>query len=112
MMKNGMIFGRGSVDSSKQALVMDLKDAVGDADRLLTNVVDASADEIALARRKLESRLADARSVLMDASRVVSDRAKYAADATDAYVRDNPWKMLGVAAAAGIVIGGILLRRH
>ena len=93
-MKNGMIFGHGSVDSSKQALVMDLKDAVGDADRLLTNVVAASADEIALARRKLESRLADARTVLVDASRVVSDRAKYAADATDAYVRDNPWKKL------------------
>ena len=89
-MKNGMIFGHGSVDSSKQALVMDLKDAVGDADRLLTNVVAASADEIALARTKLESRMADARDVLVDASRVVSDRAKYAADATAGPVTPAP----------------------
>jgi ElaB/YqjD/DUF883 family membrane-anchored ribosome-binding protein len=48
----------------------------------------------------------------VDASMAVSDRARYAADATDVYVRDNPWKMLGVAAAAGVVIGGILLRRR
>jgi ElaB/YqjD/DUF883 family membrane-anchored ribosome-binding protein len=111
MMNNGMTTSRGSVDGSKQALVMDLKNAVGDADRLLTNVVTASADELTLARRKLESRLTHAKTVLVDASMAVSDRARYAADATDAYVRDNPWKMLGVAAAAGIVIGGILLRR-
>jgi ElaB/YqjD/DUF883 family membrane-anchored ribosome-binding protein len=110
-MNNGMIPNYGSVDGSKQALVMDLKSAVGDADRLLSNVVAASADEIALARKKLESRLVHAKTVLVDASMAVSDRARYAADATDAYVRDNPWKMLGVAAAAGIVIGGILLRR-
>lgn len=111
-MNNGMIPSHGSVDGSKQALVRDLKNAVGDADRLLTNVVASSADEIALARRKLESRLTHAKTVLVDASMAVSDRARYAADATDAYVRDNPWKMLGVAAAAGIVIGGILLRRR
>ena len=111
-MNNGMIPSHGSVDSSKQALVMDLKNALGDADRLLGNVVAASADEIAMARRKLESRLAHAKTMLVDASMAVSDRARYAADATDAYVRDNPWKMLGVAAAAGVVIGGILLRRR
>ncbi len=111
-MKNGMIHSHGSVDDSKQALVTDLKNAVGDADRLLNNVLASSADEIALARKKLESRLTDARTVLVDASTAVSDRARYAADATDAYVRDNPWKMLGVAAVAGIVIGGIFLRRR
>ena len=76
-MNNGMIPSHGSVDSSKQALVMDLKSAVGDADRLLANVVAASADEIAMARTKLESRLAHAKTMLVDASMAVSDRALF-----------------------------------
>ena len=110
-MTNGMTTSYGTVEGNKQALVRDLKSAVGDADRLLSNAVASTADEIALARTKLEDRLTQAKTILTDAGVAVSDRAKHAADATDAYVRDNPWKMLGVAAAAGIVIGAILRSR-
>lgn len=110
-MTNGITTSFGTVEGNKQALVRDLKSAVGDADRLLSNAAASTADEIALARTKLEARLAQAKTLLVDASVAVSDRARLAADATHAYVRDNPWKMLGVAAAAGIVIGAILRSR-
>jgi ElaB/YqjD/DUF883 family membrane-anchored ribosome-binding protein len=111
VMTNGITTSFGATEGNKQALVMDLKSAVGDADRLLSNVVASTADEIALARTKLEARLTQAKTQLVDAGMAVSNRARHAADATDAYVRDNPWKMLGVAAAAGIVIGAILRSR-
>lgn len=110
-MTSGMTTGYGTVEGNKQAFVRDLKSAVGDADRLLNNAVASTADEIALARTKLEARLTQAKTIFADAGMAVSDRARYAADVTDAYVRENPWKMLGVAAAAGIVIGAILRSR-
>lgn len=110
-MTNGITTSFGTVEGNKQALVRDLKSAVGDADRLLCNAATSTADEITLARTKLEARLTQAKTLLMDAGVAVSDRAMLAADATNAYVRDNPWKMLGVAAAAGVVIGAILRSR-
>ena len=110
-MNNGIFTSQGTVDSNKQALVRDLKSAVGDADRLLGNLVTLTAEDISLARTQLETRLSHAQAVLRDAGHVVSDRARHAVDATDLYVHDNPWKMLGVAAAAGIVIGAIIRSR-
>jgi len=110
-MINGTFTNDGTVEGSKQALVKDLKNVVGDAGNLVNNAAAATADEFAQARTKLEARLDQAKTRLIDASHAVSDKAKCTADATDQFVRDNPWKVLGVAAAAGIVIGAILSRR-
>lgn len=110
-MINGTFTNDGTVEGSKQALVKDLKNAVGDAGALVNNVAAASADEFAQARTKLEARLDQAKTRLRDAGLAVSDKVKYTVDATDHFVRENPWKVLGVAAAAGVVIGAILSRR-
>jgi ElaB/YqjD/DUF883 family membrane-anchored ribosome-binding protein len=58
---------QGTVESSKQALVNDLKRVVGDAEDLLNNIAGATADEFTLARGKLEARLDQAKSRLLDA---------------------------------------------
>src|SRR3954465_3306130 len=39
----------------------------------------------------------------------VSNKTKAAAEATDAYVHENPWKVVGMAAGLGLIIG-LLLR--
>lgn len=101
----------GTIEDSKQALVRDLKSVVGDAGDLISNVAASGADELAQARTNLEARLGQAKTRLIDAGQAVSDKAKCSVDATDQFVRDNPWKVLGIAAAAGIVIGAILSRR-
>jgi ElaB/YqjD/DUF883 family membrane-anchored ribosome-binding protein len=41
----------------------------------------------------------------------VVDKTRYAAETTDAYVRDNPWSAIGVAAGIGLIIGLLLKRR-
>ncbi len=56
-------------------------------------------------------KLATARETLSQAQNVVSDTARQYADVTDEYVRANPWKALGVAAAAGVLVGILLGRR-
>lgn len=39
----------------------------------------------------------------------VTTKTKAAAEATDAYVHENPWKVVGMAAGLGLIIG-LLLR--
>lgn len=55
--------------------------------------------------------LDSARATLAQAQAAVSDSAKHYARITDGYVHENPWMALGVAAAAGLLIGALLARR-
>ena len=48
---------------------------------------------------------------LGDASRVAMDKGRYAASATDDYVRANPWPAVGVALVTGLVAGVLIGRR-
>jgi ElaB/YqjD/DUF883 family membrane-anchored ribosome-binding protein len=57
--------------------------------------------------RKLDG----AKATFDQARTVVSDGARQYADLADDYVHANPWKALGVAAAAGLLLGFLLARR-
>jgi ElaB/YqjD/DUF883 family membrane-anchored ribosome-binding protein len=48
---------------------------------------------------------------LDDIQRLVSEKGKEAADATDQFVRENPWAALGIAAAVGCVLGILISRK-
>ena len=48
---------------------------------------------------------------LADIQRLVTEKSKEAATATDEFVRENPWAALGVAAAVGCVLGVLISRK-
>lgn len=60
---------------------------------------------------RIGSKLQGARASLTQAQTAVTDGARQAAEITDEYVRMNPWKSLGIAAAAGLLIGILMARR-
>ena len=99
-----------TVDARQKALVNDLKSVVADTDDLLREVARSTVDEFAAARTTIEDRLSEARLRLGDARAAVAQTARGAASATRAYVRDNPWEVVGVA-AAGLIIGYFISRR-
>ena len=41
----------------------------------------------------------------------VMNKTKYAAETTDQYVHENPWKVVGIAAGLGLVIGLLMAPR-
>lgn len=98
-MRSGLL--RSDANSRKDQLVADLSEMVTRAEDLLK---EAGSD--------MHGRLGDVRARLGEAGTVVSDRARYAAGITDAYVRDNPWKVLGVAAAVGALVAVLLATRR
>ena len=110
-MTTELTVSQGSVQSSRETLVNDLKRVVVDADGLLKEVVGSSADQLAAARLRIETSLAEARSRLKDARIAAIGKACSAADATQDYVRENPMKIIGVAALAGLLAAFLLSRR-
>lgn len=101
----------GTVEGMKDKFVRDVKTVVADADNLLKQGAGSTVEELAAVRTKLEARLVEARGRLDDARIAVTEKVRGAAVATDGFVREHPWQVLGVAAAAGVIIGFFLSRR-
>jgi ElaB/YqjD/DUF883 family membrane-anchored ribosome-binding protein len=89
----------------------EFKDAVAGAEDLVTDAAHSASREYAMARRNIQGAFDEAISRLDGARRAVRTGALDAADATDGYVRRNPWQALGTAAAAGVFLGLFLRRR-
>jgi ElaB/YqjD/DUF883 family membrane-anchored ribosome-binding protein len=96
---------------TRDKLISDFKVVVRDAEELLKATASDLGDKATVARNRIEQTLKDARHRLAAAESVVVDRTKEAAEATDQYVNDNPWKAVGVAAGVGFVIGILIGRR-
>lgn len=109
-MNNGITAPSGSIESAKQTLVKDIAIVAADGGAMLDSVVRTSAEEMAQARSRLEASLCQAKSRLLDTGSALSEEAAHAAAVTASYVRQNPWKTLGIAAAAGVIVG-VLLKR-
>ena len=100
-----------SNDVSKEKLVADLKVVVADAEELLRATASQAGEKVSAARERIQASLATAKVKLTEAERALLEKSKQAAKATDEYVRDNPWQAVGIAAAAGLVLGVLISRR-
>jgi ElaB/YqjD/DUF883 family membrane-anchored ribosome-binding protein len=96
---------------ARDQLMSDLKSVIQDAESWLRNGSQMTGDELAAARAKFERTLSGAKADLIRIEETVIARTKEAAKATDEYVTENPWKAVGVGAAAGILIGMLIARR-
>lgn len=99
------------LNGQKDKLVADIRTVVTDAENLLKQAKATGAEGFSVAREELEERLAQSIVRLQEVQEELKFRARYAARAADAYVHENPWKSLGVVAAAGIIVGLLLSRR-
>ncbi len=87
------------------------KNLVADVEDLVKKVANVDDAEIAEIRGKVEDTLAKAKSTAGAGLAAVRGRADDVSDATDEYVRENPWAAIGIAAAIGIVVGFVAGRR-
>jgi ElaB/YqjD/DUF883 family membrane-anchored ribosome-binding protein len=96
---------------TKGKLMEDLRAVVADAEELLKATADQTGERIAAARGKAEESLKAAKTRLKEQDAAAGAKTKAVAKCTEDYVRDNPWKALGIAAAAGFILC-ILARRR
>jgi ElaB/YqjD/DUF883 family membrane-anchored ribosome-binding protein len=98
-------------ERSREALVKDFSDVLGEAETLLKQAAKESGEKATDLRSQVEAKLRSAKMRLGDLQDDAIDSAKAAARATDDYVRDNPWQAIGVAAAIGFLVGLVVSRR-
>ena len=102
-----------SNDFSKQQLFDDVKVVVADAEELLRATAGQGGDKLAQVRAKTEESIRVVKERIASAQAELVARTREPAKATDVYVHENPWEAVGVAAAAGLVVGLLIGRsRH
>ena len=82
-----------------------------EAEDLLKRAGNETGERAKDLRAQVEAKLLSAKLRLQELEGEAMDRAKAAARVTDDYVHDNPWGAIGVAAAAGFLIGLMINRR-
>ena len=97
-------------DVSKEKLMHDLRVVVTDAEELLRATAGQAGEKVAVARERIQENLAAAKARLVVAEEAVLAKTKQAAKATDEYVHENPWRAVGIAAGAGLIVGMLISR--
>jgi ElaB/YqjD/DUF883 family membrane-anchored ribosome-binding protein len=95
----------------KDKLMADLQVVLADAEALLAATAHDANAGVAELRGRVQASLANARVDLQHAQEAMLIKAKEVAKATDGYVHENPWKSVGIAAGAGLLLGLLLSRR-
>ena len=96
--------------SARDKLMNELKHAIGEAEDWLKDSTSGAAPA-SEQRARFDDTLRTARSDLRKLEDSVIARSRGAAESANVYVRDNPWKSVGLGAALGVVVGLLIARK-
>lgn len=99
-----------ATEVNKEKLMQDLRVVVADAEELLRATAGQAGEKVAAARERIQDNLVVVKDRLAQAEQAVVVKARQAANATDEYVRENPWRAAGIAAGVGLVVGMLISR--
>lgn len=94
-----------NVQDAKQQLLEDFGKVVSDAEALVRAVRSVPGEKVSALRESAEANLEAAKARLRQLQETAVARTTAAARATDQYVHDNPWPLIGAAAAVGLLVG-------
>ncbi len=97
--------------SQKDRLMKDLHSVVAEAEGLLRATAGQAGEGASELRAKVQASLDRAKHNLADLQDAALEKARAAGRATDAYVHENPWQSMGVAAGVGLLLGLLISRR-
>jgi ElaB/YqjD/DUF883 family membrane-anchored ribosome-binding protein len=100
-----------AVTAARQQMLADLKAVVADSEELLKATAGAADERAAAARARISESLRAAKAKIDEIDAEMLDRIKDAAKATDDYVHEHPWHAVGIAAAAGLLLGVVIAKR-
>jgi len=92
------------------ALVDELRNVVIQAEALLQAIASDKDEAIVLLRDRVSGAVSAAKARIAELEAQATVVAQRASIATEAYVRGNPWTVLGSAAAIGLILGAAFTR--
>jgi ElaB/YqjD/DUF883 family membrane-anchored ribosome-binding protein len=104
-----------SSDITKERLFNEFNTVIAETEQLLKSVASMGGDKAGALKSNVQDGLAAAGERLARIRAESMSQATAAAAATDEYVKQNPWRAVGVAASvaalAGLVLGLLASRR-
>ena len=93
-------------------MMSELKTIIGDAERLLKLAAETSSDGLATARTQFNRQMGWTRNQLGKAGKAgkaVKQNARHSTAVARGYVKENPLRSVGVATAAGMLVGLVVV---
>jgi ElaB/YqjD/DUF883 family membrane-anchored ribosome-binding protein len=83
----------------------EVQNLIADVEDLIDRVGEAADPEVKRLRAKVADAVVSTKRTIATGADQVQRQAKEAFDASDRYVRNQPWEAIGIAALAGIAVG-------
>ena len=93
-----------------QKIVEDLRVLLKDSEEMLRLAANVPGEGVGVLRDKLGTHVETLQSALGDAQENAQRRYRAATVNTERYVRQNPWRSIGIAAGVGFVLGVLTAR--
>jgi ElaB/YqjD/DUF883 family membrane-anchored ribosome-binding protein len=90
---------------TREKLMADLRVLAADVEQLLRATAGETGQHLTQARAKAEESLNAVKARAAELQRDVLAKTRAAGRATDAYAHANPWRVVAVGAAAGLLLG-------
>ena len=94
-----------NVKTTAQDVQSDVSKAISGAEDMLTQAASATSEKAAELRSRALEQLQALRERMREAQDAALEKSKVAAQATDEYVHENPWRSIIAAVSVGVVIG-------
>lgn len=98
-------------DAAPSGIAQEFQDFVADVEDLIRTSTSLTGDDLTRAKAKLSARVAAARAFVEEMPATIAARVRNTAEVADSYVREQPWRTIGITAAVGLLIGFLLGRR-
>lgn len=92
-------------------LINEMGTVISDAEELLRMTANEAGDAAASLRARVKDRMNKTKDELVRLQEAAMAKAQEAGDVADAFVHENPWQAIGVAAGLGLVVGMLISRR-
>jgi ElaB/YqjD/DUF883 family membrane-anchored ribosome-binding protein len=94
-----------------EVLKQDFQKFIADVEQLMSSVKSVTGENLAQFKDQLAGRLEAAKKAAGAGASTVAASARKAAAVTDDYVKEEPWKAVGIGVVVGFLLGLLTARR-
>ena len=101
-----------NISATEDKLMDDLLLIMANAEELINATASQTSAAAVTARERIQENLNTVKHSILTAEKSLIKQARHATDVTEQYVNDNPWKLIGMSAFAGVIVGMLISRRQ
>ena len=100
------------VATAGAAVSREITNVLADAEDLIKATTSLTSEDLVRVRTQLAKGVAAAKQSIEEMGGAIADSARKTAATTDAYVHEQPWKVIGASAAVAFLLGVLIARRN